>query len=144
MNMTDISKFIEKNKLPMILITLAVVGVVLLIFSEGGSDGSEVDTYADNARIQIERIAERISGHPATVIVTLECGYSDEYAVNGDGEYALAGGKPVSVGKTEPKIRGVTIVCKNGNDPGVQMKMISAVCCAYGIGQSRVYVCEGK
>ncbi len=144
MNTSELKTLIEKNKIPIVLFILAAIGAMLLIFSGEKSGENGVDTYAQGAKVQIQQIAEKISGHSATVIVTLESGYGNEYAVNSDGEYALANGKPVCVGKTEPKIRGVTVVCKNGNDPSIQMKITSAVCCAYGIGQSRVYVCEGK
>ncbi len=138
-------KLAEKNKIPLVLFALAAVGLVLL--SSGGAEtdtGEEVSVYSQKAKEDIERIAEEISGYQSTVVVTVDCGYTEEYALTQEGGYALVNGKPVSTGKTEPKLRGVTVVCKNGNDPGIQMKITSAICCAYGIGESRVYVCDGN
>ncbi len=142
MKLDGVEKLISKNKIPLILFICAAIGLILLIGSGQDTSDDGTSSYAKTAEADIERIAEKISGCPVTVIVTLECGYTDEYARAEGGEYATVNGKPISMGKIEPRLRGVTVVCKNGNRSDIQMKITSAICCAYGIGQSRVYVCE--
>ncbi len=141
MNTAFFKKITKEGKLPLILLACASLGVLILALpqSDGGDDTSSA--YMQTVKKEIELMSEKISGCDATVILSLSCGYTDLYARTSESGY---GSKPTVSGRAEPVIRGVTVVCQNGDEPSVQAKITAAICCAYNIGQSRVYVCQGE
>lgn len=85
----------------------------------------------------------------AQVLVTAECTeetvYAEDITVTGaesrSEKLLLAqGSQPVPLTKITPRIRGIAVVCPGGDDPQVQMQLISLLTAAFGISAAHVYV----
>lgn len=59
------------------------------------------------------------------------------FRLDGDGSK-----EPVLVGVTAPQVRGVSIVCKGGDEAKTREKIIALVSGVLNIGKNRIYVCE--
>lgn len=137
--------FALKNKLPILLLFLSAIAAALLLFGSGEDTDKSTGSGAElknSAESDIREIAEKISGSRAYVTVSVDCLYIDEYAQNESGGLLQLNGKPVLVKSELPHLRGVTVVCKNGDDTNIRSQITQAVCCAYGISSNRVYVCS--
>ncbi len=141
----NLKAFFEKNKLPVILLAVSLLGICLLTLCTAEEEGSE-DTSAleKSTAASIRAMAERISGTKTYVTVSIDCLYSDEYARNEDGGMLSVNGKPVLIKSELPRLRGVTVVCQNGSDPQIRSSITEAICCAYGIGSNKVCVVSGS
>ncbi len=134
-----------KNKLPLLLLLFSALGVALLLFGGGEDADKSSESTAElkkSTESDIRKMAEKISGSHAYVTVSIDCLYTDEYARNESGGLLQANGKPVLVKSELPQLRGVTVVCKNGDDADIRSRITQAVCCAYGISSNRVFVCS--
>lgn len=148
MNKTSKEKlkaFALKNKLPILLLLFSALAAALLLFGNGEEASKDSDNGAElkkSAESDIREMAEKISGSRVYVTVSIDCLYTDEYAQNDSGGLLQLNGKPVLVKSELPHLRGVTVVCKNGDDTNIRSQITQAVCCAYGISSNRVYVCS--
>ena len=159
--MTDFRSFITKNKSASILLALALLGTLILVFSSG--DGTEKngektasEEYIKGIEHKIEQMVSQVCAGEATVIVTAESEEEYIYAENVQevtekssseasrtsktSECAVVGGQALIKSVVKPKIRGIAVVCKNGDDPTIQGKIIGLLSCAYGLSSAKIYV----
>ncbi|MBQ0124708.1 MAG: hypothetical protein KBS59_00095, partial [Clostridiales bacterium] len=80
--------------------------------------------------------------------VICESGYEHIYVSNGDEEYVTVktddGYSLVLYREVYPKISGVSVVCRGGNDPAVQKKIIDIISTALGISSGRICIVGTK
>lgn len=142
---------LSRYKLPLIFLAVALVGVILLTLDKDEPKESS-RSYAESIKKDAEELVKRISGAEAHVTVTLESMSDVQYAKNvkrkenKDGtleiteEYVTVSGSPLVLYTGEPKIRGITVACKGGDNAALQKKVIEALSCAYGISSARICV----
>jgi stage III sporulation protein AG len=114
------------------------------------------ESYALDVEKRLSELLSEIEGvGEAKVMVTV--GASEEYVYASDGKQGSGGNSSEIViidgkdGKEalrkkiySPKITGVVIACKGGDDSRTVEKVMKAVSTALGIGASRIYVVELK
>ncbi len=112
-----------------ILILLGALGLLLLRLGGllGGRDGGEDADYADYLETRARQLCLSIDGvEEAEVFLTLENevktgSFSDRTAQN-------------------PAVRGIAVVCTNGNAPRIKKAVTELLSAALGIPSSRVRV----
>lgn len=140
-----------------ILLLGALCGIVLIAL--GGTLGTqeqikenataeslaELQAYQTTLEKELEAICEEVVGvSQVEVLVRLESGSRTIYATDENG-------KPSTVGSGSgqsalystllpPKVAGVGIVCRGGNDPAVQRRLTDLVSTTLGISAARVCV----
>lgn len=142
---------------PVLLAALAV-GLILLIFPfsspqkttvEVADDEVDFSAYEEELAHKIKQMAGALTGdRNASVLLTLdvtrETVYATESTVNGETQYStkylLSDGEPVETHIILPRIRGIAVVCKGGDDASVRLALISMLTAAFDIPASRVYV----
>ena len=156
--MTELRSFITKNKSASILLAIALLGTIILVFSSGdGTEKSGEKTASEEYIKGVEhKIEQMVCAGEATVIVTAESEEEYVYAENVQevtekssneairtsktSECAVVGGQALIKSVVKPKIRGIAVVCKNGDDPIIQSKIIGLLSCAYGLSSAKIYV----
>lgn len=141
-----VSKLLKGKKAVLIVTAAALIGAALMLTGKSGKKTEtfdEISEYERAAENKIEQTAEAICGGKALVIVTAEYGRTTEYAKNRTGEdeaTVISAGSPVPVRTAAPVIRGITVVCKNGNDPVICRRITEALSCAYGVSSAKIFV----
>ena len=140
-----------KNKKAIILIAAALVsGVLLMIYggrAKTDDNSDEISEYERQATNKIEQTVQAMCGGKVYVVVSAEYGRETQYAKNvtESGEQTvISSGTPVAVRVAAPVIRGITVVCRNGDDPAVKRKITEALSCAYGVSSAKIYVASYK
>ena len=150
----------------LILIVLGILAGVALLFLGNHEESKEVEAPTevynlseDELIIYQKHLEERVRDLCATVngvgsvtaIVTLEGGFSSEYAVeykDGNEEYVILGSGSSQTGlflsRTAPRIAGIGVVCQGGNDARVQKELTSLLSAAFDLPSNRIYVTQGK
>ena len=169
MNTEEIKKIILKiksDKKAMFIIFIGLLGMILIMLS-GGSD-SENKTESDNINQQIilserelaynvEKFIENIDGAgKSKVILTFESFEETVYAIdknesfnqNGNSDvenkYVIIdndkgeGGLQLKI--LSPKIRGVAVLCKGGDNPVVKKQIITAISALFDISTNKISV----
>ena len=168
---TDIIKSAIKGKNAAAFAALAL-GIVLLLVSGGvksetsekttESEFDELSEYADKLEKNLADIISDIDGTgDANVMITFDSSFESIYAYNAgvkgnantdsrtsEKELVLTEGNgreknPVLVKKLCPKVKGVLVVCKGGNDERVREKITDAATALFGITSNRVEVIGG-
>ncbi len=160
----------EKTKLDKktaIIIFVGVLGVVMLVISElvpepqpaeaeTSQPQSGYETYAQDTEKRLEEMISSIQGAGATkVMVTLECSDENVYAVeekSNDSSYensvVLAetedGEGGILLKVTQPKIRGVAVVCAGGASPAVRQSIIDTLTAVLDISSARISIATMK
>lgn len=136
------------------LILAFIIGVILLVLPtetpnaagyKGASGGSfsfetisDIPSYEAYLAHKIAQMTNALTGaSDAVVLVTL-----DSLPVNSAGSTSYFGADTVVKQTTVPDVRGVAVVCRGGNQPDVQLAVISMLTAAFDIPASRVYVGE--
>ncbi len=151
----SVLKYIKNLKGKWAVLALAVVGVMLLLLGSGAPSGQSRearDGYSDTSErfkseivLQIKEICTRVSGDSSpTVTLTLEQGEEYVYARRSDGSYVTSSGDAVLLCARAPLVRGVAVVCRNGDDPDVKSEITSLVCALLGIGSNKVFVSASR
>jgi len=146
------------------LVACGALGLLLLLYGGGYFTGDEesVKSYTGDSVALIEytkaledsirQLCSGVSGvSNVSVAVTLENGFEYVYAAdsevrNGESEYTYitvgSGSREGTVYITEkpPKIGGVGVVCRGGDDPAVQRKLISLISAAYNVPSNKIYI----
>lgn len=129
------------------------------------NSGSSLDLYTDTLETRLESVVSNISGAgKAKVFITFDSTFEtvylsnarlDESKTNTDTqkkttEKSLAtlhtgtsNQEPVVVKQICPKISGVLIVCKGGENNAIKNNIINAVSTAFDISKSKIYVTGG-
>lgn len=124
----------KKEKLPLLLIVAAVLGVLLLVL--GGTDKAEKKEGFSDAEY-LSELEESIRGLCAAVRgvsdcevkITLKSGYGYKYSSRGD-----------VIGVDYPEICGVGIVCRGGDIPQIKLELTSLISAALGINAAQISV----
>ncbi len=147
----------ERGRL--VLLVGGLLAGVLLIVLGGmlGSDDKAKDTVQDGEGVaalqayetalekELEALCESVAGvGHAQVMVHLEGGAQTRFATDKDGKTVTIGtGSAQSALQStllSPTVAGVGVVCRGGNDPGVQKKLVELISTTLGISSSRVFV----
>lgn len=161
----------EKTKLDkkaMIIIFIGLMGVMLLTVSElipekeveeestETAQSADYYDYADEIEKKLEKIISSIYGAGKTkVMVTLDCSDESVYATeekinessrenkvviveNQDGE----GGVLLKI--TQPRVRGVAVVCEGGASPSVRQSITKTITAVLDISSARISIATMK
>jgi stage III sporulation protein AG len=151
-----IVKYIKNLKGKWTICILALLGVALLFF--GGRLGREdtvttldgeyqrsSEEYRATLEARIAEICRRVSGDPMpTVMITLDGGEEYVYARREDGSYIVSSGKGILICRMTPKVKGVAVVCQNGDEAQIKGRITELVCALLGIGANKVSVNSSK
>jgi stage III sporulation protein AG len=150
----SIFKYIKNMKGKWAVALLALVGVFLLTLGGTlGGEGKEIsspekycqssDEYKKELEGSISLICSRVSGDTSPVVtVTLECGEEYVYAKRSDGSYVTSSGEAVLLCTRAPRVSGVAIVCRGGENTQIKSTLTELVCALLGIGSNRVFIGE--
>lgn len=161
-------EIIQRNLKPILLILAAVVGVLIICFSDGGEDTNKTDSYgnltelelyAESLEKRLEAVVEAIDGAgDAKVMITLESSFEKIYANNArleekggeagkttEKEIVLAGTgasieEPILLKEMCPKVKGVVVVCSGAGESNVERKIKDAAIALFGVSELKVYV----
>ena len=149
-----------------ITIVGVAIGIVLLIagtFVPDQKDSQPEEdsfyapvSYTESLEERIEELCTSIAGiTDATVLLTLENGKETVYAGNTTSQnsdtsngqtfdYIImnrnGGEEPVLITEIYPTIRGVAVVCTNGEDAAVQITITKLLAASLGISTNRIQV----
>ena len=141
-----------------ILLGGVLAGIALLLVGGGAfREPSEAATSAQNESLdqlsayeqeleaQLKSLCSSVSGvSQVDVMLHLSGGGSIIYAADGSGKPTTIGSgsseAPLYSSLRAPTVAGVGIVCRGGNDPVVQQKLIDLVSTTLDISASRVFV----
>lgn len=152
----------QKKKLTWLAL-LALLGIVLMLFSKCGEDkaGEQVASepsaldpalYAEQIEEKVEALCNKIDGvSSAHAVVTLKGGYRAIYAIDAQygssvnkSETVLIGSgsseKALLIGYENPEIAGIGIVCSGGDDAYVRAEIISMISAAFDLGSNKIFV----
>ena len=152
----------QKKKLTWLAL-LALLGIVLMLFSKCGEDkaGEQVASepsaldpalYAEQIEEKLEALCNKIDGvSSAHAVVTLKGGYRAIYATDAQyvssvnkSETVLIGSgsseKALLIGYENPEIAGIGIVCSGGDDAYVRAEIISMISAAFDLGANKIFV----
>ena len=159
---SDNKKGGEKTRLWIILIG-AVAGVALLLFGSHGIQKEkavelenralsedELILYQQHLEEQIKSLCAKVKGvGEVTAIVTLEGGFSSEYATewkDGNETYVILGSGSSQNGlflsRSAPKIAGIGIVASGGNNAGVKQELTALLSAAFNLPSNRIYITQ--
>jgi stage III sporulation protein AG len=158
--MIKLSKLLKTKGMGFILLAFAA-GIILLLFPENKTKEENVSPtsvqYVYSLENSLEELLKNLCGHKCVVMISLEQGYSYTYATNekletlyGDSgltsknvskEYVITskdGNESLVILKENlPKVKGVAIVCKNGNETDREA-IISVICSLFDISPENV------
>lgn len=150
---SKLSSLMSGGRLWLIAVALGL-GVVLLTLGGSGQGKVEEESisaerYAAALESEIATLCGGVSGvSNVTVAVSLSGGIEYVYATDSKGDPVTVGGGSSASGlvvrQKMPEIAGVGIVCRGGNDPDVQRRLISLIGAAYGVSSNRIYVTEAR
>ncbi len=152
--------FLKSKKNIPLLIGGVVLGVMLLIFAGAGTTTEKskaegesllaeqtgaLSLYESKLEKELELLCESVAGvSDATVMVGFSGGYRLQYLSDADGEPVTVGGGSSEAGifatLIPPAVSGVGVVCRGGNRPDVQAKLVELISTALGIPSNRVYI----
>lgn len=148
--MKSMSSFLKKAS-PFLLILL---GICLVLISGAFSptvkkENVIFDDYTGFLENKIEELLLQMNGiNEVTVFITLENSgetvYAENFASNSS-EYVVFSSDNYHNGlilaENAPLVRGVAVICTNGNDIKIQSKVVSLLSSALGIPTNRISVC---
>ena len=162
-------KNIPQKKKLLILILIGVFGVFLVIIGsagekktaaqKNGGENTEYNAtlaYIENVENKIRTITRQITGSDGAVIVTVSEGIKYVYVSNEkstDGktecEYITVrnekgAGEMILQKEIYPAISGVSVVCRGGDDPFIQAKLISLISTALELPSNRICIAGAK
>lgn len=155
-------KTIFGGKKKMILFAaMGVFGLLLVVLGaatgakteKNPAENAEIsadDAYIEGLENKILNIIAKVTGDTgAAVVITCDGGTEHVYVSNGDdGDYVTvrSGGEYSLVlhRNLYPKITGVSVACRGGNDAGVKKKLIDVISTALGISSNRICIVGTK
>ena len=141
-----LTKLLKSKKTIVLLAAAVVLGVALMFFGGRGKNEvktDEISEYEAAVQNKIEQTVQAMCGGKVYVIVTAEYGRETQYAKNvseGGEQTVISSGSPVAVRTAAPVIRGITVVCRNGDEPAAARRITEALSTAYGISSAKIYV----
>lgn len=146
-----------KNGKLAIILTVALIGVGLIVFGGAGGSGGGRDSsrtsesfsrYAAEVEEKVCALCSKVEGVSGVrAAVSFECGFEYVYAQEKEaGKYLVVGSgsseSAVRVTEKMPTISGIGIVCRGGGDPLVQSRLINLLSAAFGVGSNKIYITE--
>lgn len=141
-------------------VAVIAVGIVLILFgtAEQSSAGQEHSEYTDTKLLEtrVKTLCEQVYGvSDVTVMITMDTFGEQLYAFNAqqnsDGnnrnsrlEYVTTSGGLVPTGELMPRIRGVAVVCRGGDDPTVRLTLTEMLCALFSISSDSVSIVGSK
>ncbi len=136
-----------------VLIITIIIGVFLVIFSDQltkpkASDSYDINYYSSDLEKRVENLILAIEGiERVSVLITLEDSGETVYAQNESKDYSeyvlfsVNGGENgLKLEEINPTVRGVAVVCNNGDDIHIKEKIISILSSALGIPTNKITV----
>lgn len=152
-----IDKLRSVKGLGLLLLGLAA-GILLLILGNSAeasnteekaeTEGFSFEAYERELSERLEEMLTKVEGVSGVhVMLTLERGYSDELARDGD-EYLTVKSSDgaegtVTLSRETPEVKGVAVICKGGDDPNVQKQIIEMIAALFDLPSSRIFVSGG-
>lgn len=158
---------IKNDKKIIVIIAIGILGMLMIMFSETGEGENKPDHENESQLImsekelanEVEAFIENIKGAGETkVILTFESFEETVYALDEDEKISLSGESDYSsehviidTGDSEdglklkvlsPKIRGVAVTCKGGDNPIVKERIITAISALFDISTNKISVAE--
>lgn len=148
-----IINLIKNKKALFLLLFGAILGVSLILTDTAKNDNkntidstSDIDKYTQQLEEKLEEIISTINGvSDVNVLITLESGSELVYASDDSEEnekHVIVNNGLVLVKENLPKIKGVAVVCKGGNNAELKTKITELTCSVLGIYSTHVYVTE--
>ncbi len=141
-----------------LLVGGAALGILLLVFGgtadkkseqntglSGGESAEMLERYERALEKELESLCEAVGGvGHVSVMVRLECGTQIRYTTDAKGEIVTVGTGSAEQALPQtllsPKVAGVGIVCRGGNDPYIQQTLTELVSTTLHINTNRVFV----
>ena len=161
----------EKIRKWLILLLLAGIALIFLseflpspknVEAPRMPEGDDTEIYVNRMEEKLTAMVSAMTGAEARVVLTVDVGYQSVLAQEGKEDLQEAEGKSsrssengfiiiknadgsqsaVQILRKEPVIRGVVVLCKNGNRAEVQQAVLDAVTTVLHISSARVCVSE--
>lgn len=141
-----------------LLVIGLAAGVILLILGTGAENAEDIpETVSEEFSFEgyekslSERLCEmlgRVEGVSGVhVMITLERGYSDELAKDGENyltvKHSDGAEGTVTLSRETPEVKGVAVICKGGDDPSIQQQIIAMISALFDLPTSRIFVSAG-
>lgn len=141
-----------------LLVLGLAAGIVLLVIGNKAESASEeqsavknefsFEDYERSLSERLEEMIDRIDGASGVhVMLTLERGYSDELAKDGEEFLTVKQSDgaegTVTLSREAPQVKGVAVICKGGDNHEIQKEIIELVSALLNIPTSRVFVSAG-
>jgi len=145
-----IALFCALGVLGVLLVILGAVGTKSEKNADNNAEISADDAYIEELENKICNMIAKVTGDAdAAVLVTCDGGTEHVYVSDGDdGEYVTvrSGGEYslVLLRNLYPKITGVSVACRGGNDAEVRKKLIDVISTALGIPSNRICIVGTK
>lgn len=152
-----IDKLRSVKGIGLLVIGLAAGVMLLILGNHSESEESEVSTVSDEFSFEAyenslsERLCEMIGKVEGVsnvhVMLTLERGYSDDLAKDGE-EYLTVKHSDgaegtVRLSREAPEVKGVAVICKGGENPEIQQQIIKMTAALFNLPTSRIFVSGG-
>ena len=147
----------EKIKKDLPVILLASLGLVLIVVSSsvGRTRGKKDETYTDVGYYtsylegRIEELCETVDGvTDATVLLTLDSSTEYVYGTDANADFLILTGEDgesaVKLCEIYPKIRGVAVVCTNGDIPRIRETVVKLLSASLGLSSGKIEVAGGR
>ncbi len=154
-------KRLKNDKKALIIIAIGIIGMLIIMFvpTEDKPEVQKKDNKAqyeystDKIQQEVEMLIESIKGAGETMVyITYESDMENVYAANTDEktdgndahfkrDYILTDDENGLILKVlYPRVRGVAVVCKGGDDPAVKEKIYSVVSALFDISTNKISV----
>lgn len=152
-----IEKLTSVKGIGLLVIGLAVGVVLLILGNSADSAPSEpaaaqedfsFEAYEKALSDRLSEMLGRVEGvSDVHVMLTLERGYSDELAKDGDVYLTIKDAEgaegTVTLSREAPEVKGVAVICKGGDDPRVQKQIMEMLSALFNLPTSRIFVSGG-
>ena len=159
---TTLEKF-KKDKKILFIILIGIAGMFLIMLAPSDKKTEEYEAKSDTCDYysleeienELESLIESIKGAgEARVFITYESDRESVYAMNTDektdgsevhfkNEYIITDEEKGLILKVlYPKVRGVAVICKGGNDPVVKEKIYSVISALFDISTKKISVAD--
>ena len=139
-----------------VLLLLLVAGFLLIFVSDlSGKDKNNSQTavseefdFAEYERILESRLSDKINSvygiSDSKVIVILDSSYTYEYLEMSSGNILVCESDgdeiPVAIKRYAPRVRGVAVICKGGEDPENKNKITQMLSSLLDISSNKIWV----
>ena len=147
-------KLLKKHGGKIILTLLALIGVLLIVFStqkdktskDASSNDFLYEDYTKELEEKIENFLLTVNGiKNVDVIITLDTSIEKQYAKNESNlEYITINqgskNEPLYIGEIYPYVRGVAISCTGGDSDDVKIKITKLISAYLGISSNHIEI----